>query len=361
MTDFVPGLTLCRQFFHTIVHPIVAATTPDLAYSAALLGSGSEVLGFDTAMSTDHDWGPRVMLFVHEEAYDEVHAPLAHALQTQLPREFGGYPLFIAPAQQLPEAEAVGEEGLYHRVELWTLRHFFRTYLNFEIATTIEAADWLTFPQQKLRAITAGAIFHDEIGLQAVRDQFDWYPHDVWLYLLAAGWNRISQEEHLMGRAGLVGDEIGSTLIANRLVRDLMNLCFLMEKQYAPYPKWFGVAFAQLACARDVSPLLRAVQTALTWQEREEHLVAAYQVAARMHNALGITPSLPTTVEPFFTRPFQVIWGGRFAEALAAQIGDGSLKWLAQNRLLGSIDQFSDSTDLLSDPRWRSVLRELYA
>jgi len=28
--------------------------------------------------------------------------------------------------------------------------------------------------------------------------------------------------------------------------------------------------------------------------------------------------------------------------------------------LIGSIDQLSDSTDLLSDPQWRKTLRKLY-
>jgi hypothetical protein len=33
-------------------------------HAAALLDSGSEVLGFDDAMSTDHHWGPRVLLLL---------------------------------------------------------------------------------------------------------------------------------------------------------------------------------------------------------------------------------------------------------------------------------------------------------
>jgi Domain of unknown function (DUF4037) len=45
-------------------------------------------------------------------------------------------------------------------------------------------------------------------------------------------------------------------LIGARLVHDIMNLCFLLEKQYAPYPKWFGTAFQQLHSAKELGPLL---------------------------------------------------------------------------------------------------------
>ncbi len=137
------------------------------------------------------------------------------------------------------------------------MRGFWLDYLSFDLDREIEPIDWLTFPEQKLRTLMAGAVFHDDIGLQAVRDRFAYYPHDVWLYLLAAGWARIGQEEHLMGRAGYVGDEIGSALIGARLVRDIMRLCFLMERQYAPYPKWFGTAFQQLNAAATLTPILQ--------------------------------------------------------------------------------------------------------
>ena len=63
MTTFIPGIELSRLFFVEAVKPLLEASVPGLLYGAALLGSGSEVLGFDTEMSTDHDWGPRVDIF----------------------------------------------------------------------------------------------------------------------------------------------------------------------------------------------------------------------------------------------------------------------------------------------------------
>ncbi len=202
-------------------------------------------------------------------------------------------------------------------------------------------------------------MFHDDLGLDALRSRFTYYPRDVWLYMLASGWQRIGQEEHLMWRAGHAGDEIGSTIIAGRLVRDVMRLCFLMERQYAPYPKWFGTAFLRLDAGPDLAPILQQALRAETYQERGEALAAAYEYLAAKHNALGITEPLPTERSLFWDRPFQVIWGDRFADAIIAQITDPAVQRLTRGGPIGGIDQFSDSTDL-KHSEWRQAVRGLY-
>ena len=290
---FVPGLTLCAAFYTEAVRPILDEHFPGLAYSAGLMGSGSEVLGFDDAMSTDHDWGPRVQLFVPEEALPGVAEAIHTALAQGLPYTFRGYPTHFSPPNPADNGtqllQAIESGPVNHRVTVSTVRGFVQAYLGFDLATPLEPADWLTFPQQKLRALTGGAVYHDAVGLETMQARFTWYPQDVWLYLLASGWARIGQEEHLMGRAGLAGDELGSGLIGSRLVRDVMRLAFLMERQYAPYPKWFGTAFARLTCGPELLPHLMAAQTAATWQDRQAHLVPAYAILAHMHNRLGLT------------------------------------------------------------------------
>jgi hypothetical protein len=361
---FIPGRELAGLFYTEAVRPILDTAFPDLPHAAALLGTGSEVLGFDTLMSTDHSWGPRVTLYLSPDDHDRYAAAIDDALRRRLPHSFRGYTTnFSEPdandhGVQLMRPTADGPVN--HAVEIVTARRFFIDYLRFDIERPLEPADWLTFAEQKLATLRAGGIYHDDLGLSALRDQFDYYPHDVWLYLLAAGWTRIGQEEHLMGRAGYVGDEIGSALIGSRLVRDLMRLCFLMERQYAPYPKWFGTAFARLRCAPPLMPLLRAAQLAETWQAREAALAPAYEQVAALHNALGLTPPLPAETTSFFGRPFRVIMGDRFARALAAAITDPAVAAIAARKRIGSIDQFSDSTDLVADPIWRPLLRHLY-
>jgi hypothetical protein len=304
------------------------------------------------------------MLFLREPDCERYADAIAESLRRKLPVRFRGYPTnYSEPdpkdnhVQHLREIES---GPVNHRVEVHTTRGFFLAYLGFDLDHTLEPPDWLTFPEQKLGAITAGAVYHDGIGLQAARDRFRYYPRDVWLYLMACGWNRIGQEEHLMGRAGLAGDELGSALIGSRLARDLMRLCFLMEKRYAPYPKWFGTAFSRLACAKALSPSLCRAQFAETWAEREQGLTEACQRVAAMHNALGVTDPLPATVRDFFGRPFKVIALHGFAEALRGRIADPKVRRIANRALVGGVDMISDNTDILSDPRWRPVLRKLF-
>ncbi|HEX6034725.1 MAG TPA: DUF4037 domain-containing protein [Anaerolineales bacterium] len=340
-TNFIPGLKLCGLFYGEIIKPILDLNFPNMRYSAALIGAGSEVLGFDTEMSSDHDWGPRIKLFLDEDNFEENAKAIEVLIKGKLPNRFRNYPV---------QWTIDGPSGNVC-VELLTIRSFFLAYLNFDIRGEIRPADWLTFPEQKLRTVISGEIYRDDLGLQAIRERFGYYPHDVWLYLMAAQWQRIGQEEHLMGRAGMAGDEIGSALIAARLVRDLMRLCFLMEKQYPPYAKWFGTAFARLAGAEVLMPLLSRVLVGSTWLERQEFLVPAYEIVAARHNELEITEALTPKVSHFHGRPFLVIDGGRFAGAIRKKINDPVVKRIAERWLIGNVDQFSDSTDLLDEAR----------
>jgi len=362
---FIPGLELSRRFYQEAVRPLFQAYFPNLRHAAALIGPGSEVLGFDTPMSTDHCWGPRLLLFLSEQDWVAAHQALHETLARHLPPQFLGYSTHFSEPDpqdhgtQLPQLPQPGEP-LNHRVEIHTLRGFCLDLLGWDIESPLTAAAWLTFPQQKLLSITAGAVYWDEAGLEALRARLAYYPQDVWLYLLAAGWARIGQEEHLTGRAGFAGDELGSQLIAARLVRDCMRLAFLMERVYMPYPKWFGSAFARLGCAAQLTPHLQGVLSAPTWQEREPHLCAAYEFLARQHNRLGLTEPLDEQVRPFFGRPFRVLGAERFSTALLAQIRDPEVQQIAAHPPIGSIDLFSDNTDLLESAQWGGKLLGLY-
>ncbi len=357
---FIKGLDLSELFYREAVRPILDARYPKLGHSAARLGFGSDVLGFDTPQSTDHDWGPRFTLFLSEADKARHGDAIDGVLRQELPPEIHGFPTGFGHQDDGTTWMETKEGGpIAHQVRICTVRAFFMGYLNYDPAQEPGIVDWLTFPQQRLRTVASGRIFHDGLGeLEPVRARLHYYPRDVWLYMLAAQWRRIAQEEAFVARCGDVGDDLGSRLIAARLIRELMRLCFLMERQYAPYSKWLGTAFARLACADELLSLFDRVLNAAHWQEREAHLSAAYEAAARMHNAPQIIEPLPTTVSRFHERPYLVPHADRYVDAIWAAIVDEQVRALPVH--LGSVDQFADSTDVLDSLERLGQLRVLY-
>jgi hypothetical protein len=327
---FVPGLELASRFYSEAVRPLLG----NRPHSAALLGSGSDVLGFDTERSTDHGWGPRLKLFVGEADVE----PIRSAVETGLPETFEGW----------PTRYGWDDVPVSHHVEVATVGAWLERQLGFDPRRGVTTLDWLTTPQQLLLEVTRGEVFHDGLGeLGPAREALAWYPDDVWLWLLACQWRRIDQEEPFVGRTAEVGDELGSRLLAGRLCRDVMRLCFLLERRYAPYAKWLGSAFAQLDAAAEVGPALADALAAPEHRGREEALVRAYEAVARRHNALGITAPSEPTVRHFHSRPFRVLGSGRFVDACLERIEDERLR---ARPLVGSVDQLADSTDVLGDP-----------
>ncbi len=347
---FEPGIALCGAFYAEHVRPLLERAFPRLPHSAALLGPGSEVLGCDTATSTDHDWAPRVHVFLAER--DAAMAPqVAAALREGLPSTYRDYPVLCSAAD--------GVGGTWMRAWVGSAATYFRRALGWDAHLAPAPADWLATPTQTLLELTSGAVYSDGTGeLAPLRDRLAWYPHDVWLYVLAAGWQRVGQEEHLMSRAGTVGDELGSAIVGSRLARDLMGLAYLLERRYAPYAKWFGTLFGRLESATVLRPLLWRAQQAADWQSREGALLAADEYLVRRQNLLGLTAPLADEGRPFYSRPYRVIGGEWLASALCEAIGDPAVRALLDCPLIGSVDQWSDSTDL-KRLEWRGAVRRL--
>jgi Domain of unknown function (DUF4037) len=337
---FVPGLELAGAFYAEVVAPIL----DDIPHAAARIGWGSEVLGFDTQRSTDHGWGPRLQIFVAKERVELVR----RAVDDALPDEFRGWPTRFG-WDDIPVS---------HHVEVADLDEWLRVRLGFDPRSEVSPRHWLSTPQQALLEVTGGAMFHDDLGeLTVARQTLAWYPDDVWLWLLACQWRRIDQEEPFVGRAAEVGDDLGSRIVATRLVRDVMRMCFLQERRYAPYSKWLGSAFRNLAASSELEPRLLDVLVATDYQLREGALVEVVQTLAARHNALAITAPVDESARLFHLRPYRVIGSSRFVDACLEGISD---PWLRSLPLVGGIDQFVDSTDVLSEPDTFRGLARVY-
>ncbi|WP_406387725.1 DUF4037 domain-containing protein [Streptomyces sp. NBC_00887] len=346
--EFLPGLELSRILYEEAVRPILDEAYPGLQYAAARVGVGSEVLGFDTARSADHDWGPRLDLFLAPKAAAEYGADLHALLRERLPKDVRGWPTHFRHGDPVdPVGLMERTDGpVNHRVAVNDVSTWLAGRLGPGSASgEPTVGDWLAMPQQRLAEVTGGAVFHDGLGtLTAARRQLAWYPDEVWRYLLACQWQRISQEEAFVGRCAEVGDDLGSAVVTGRLVRDLMRLCLLLGRTYAPYSKWLGSAFRRLPVAEDLMPSLRGAVTATEYAAREQHLCDAYEVVAALQNDTGLAEYVDPTRRRYHNRPFQVLHAERFAHALERTITDQVLRGLP---LSGSVDQWTDNTDLL--------------
>jgi hypothetical protein len=339
-TSFVPGLTLAGEYYTQVVRPLLDAACPGLPHSAALLGAGSEVLGFDSGRSTDHDWGPRLQIFLADGEAGRHTAGIETALARGLQPAFRGYPTAF-PRSHEPGGRA--RPG----VEVAGIGGWLTARLGFDPRTGVSLLDWLATPAQRLAEVTTGRVFHDGTGeLGRARAHLSWYPDDVWRYVLACQWHRIAEEEAFPGRCAEAGDELGSAVVTARLARDLMRLGLLMGRRYPPYSKWLGTAFARMPAAGPLAAALAAAVTAADWPSREAHLGRAYRAAAAWHNDLGLTAPLDPGTRPFYDRPYQVLGAGRFTGALRAGIAGPPLRRLP---LTGACDQFIDSTPALGD------------
>lgn len=338
--SFIPGVELCGAFYEDAVRPLLSGRL----HSAGLLGWGSDVLGYDTERSTDHGWGPRLLVIVQPADVETVSA----LLDDKLPELFRGWPVRYGwdnvPAN--------------HQVSVTTLPAWVLDQLGVDATAGMSSADWLLVPQQRLLGVVAGAVYADESGaLTELRSSLLWYPEQVWRWLLACQWRRLAQEEAFVARTAEVGDELGSAITAARLVRDAMRLVLLLDRTYAPYQKWLGTAFNRLSHPDGLPGFLADVLHARDIGSRQDALAEVYAVLGDRHNNTGLTERVAPDVGDYFQRPGRVLMANRFTHACQATVTDQALRRLP---LYGATDQAIDSTDLLQAPENYHRLANLY-
>jgi uncharacterized protein DUF4037 len=341
------GAELARRFFTDAVEPLLSRAVPGLGYAAARLGSGSDVLGLDDEVSRDHDWGCRLTLLVDEDARDQVPG-ICRMLEAGLPERLGEFPV------RFP---VTWDSSVSHKVEVATVADFAASRLGVDPLGGLSVLDWLTVTGQSVLEVTAGPVFTDRTRtLAPVRALLAWYPPDVERYTLAAGWQRLCQLLPMVGRTAEAGDEFGSRLLSARLAEDVVWLAFALSRRWAPYAKWRGTVFHTLPVAARLAPLLDAVAAATGWREREDALAAACQVLLDIQRERG-HPVPESGVIPFFDRPYRTV-DQAVPQGLLAGVTDPDVARLPP--MVGSVEQWVDSTDVLSSPGRRMALQAAY-
>ncbi|MCL2771998.1 MAG: DUF4037 domain-containing protein [Oscillospiraceae bacterium] len=331
MKEFINGLDLCESFFSEYMLPFIQQHYPDLKFSAGLITAGSQILGYDDIVSTDHGWSASPILFLNDNELN-IRDELAAMFEKNLPSEYKGY-----------------------RSSVWitSINEVIEMYIGKMPQTDIE---WLAVSEHRLLGLTAGKIFLDMLDIEETRKKLSFYPHDVKMYLIASQWSIIAEEQAFMKRTSDVGDEIGSRIICARIAERLMRLCFLYKNKYAPYSKWFGTAFNRLSLD-NIHNEITAALFANTITERERCIVNAQVLVAELHNACNITEPFEIKVQDYYDRDIKVIFTDNFAGIVKEKITNPELK---NCPLIGSMSQIGNLNHLWDNPQRRGKIQQLY-
>lgn len=339
------GIELARRYHEDVVAPLLGVRRPGLRYAAGRLGSGSDVLGLDDATSRDHDWGLRLTLLVEA---DHVAAVERH-LEDGLPDHYAGRPTRFA---------TTWDPTVRQRVEVATAEGFVASRLGLDAAAGLSSVDWLCLTGQSVLEVTAGPVFSDTLGtLTGLRRTLEWYPDDVWRYVVAAGWIRLGEDLPLLGRTGQRGDDLGSRVLCGRLAGTAMHLAFLLSRRWPPYPKWLGTLLTPLPVARDLLPALTSAMSAEHWTGRQAAIAEALAALHEAQRLAGLPTAAGVPTEPFHDRPFL---GVRAAvpDLLLAGVTDPLLQALPPGA--GSVEQWVDNVRVLTNPGHRLAAARSY-
>jgi hypothetical protein len=247
------GLELSRAYYAQHGRPMLEAEFSDLLplLAVGLFGSGSECLGFDDAVSEDHDFEPGFCILLPEEALvDRRQAFLLERAYAKLPREFMGY------TRSLMNPVGGARRGVMRTADFFT-----RTVGTPNGVLDLRA--WLTIPEQALLEATNGEVYHDPFGeVTRIRKTLSAFPEDVRRKRLAGQLLLMAQAgQYNVARCKQHGEPEAAQLACVEFVKSAVSAVFLLNRRYQPYYKW---SFRALRGLPELSELAAPLSKLLT-------------------------------------------------------------------------------------------------
>lgn len=209
----ISGLERARLWSSEVAQHIelnFPALTPRLCL--ALVGTGSECLGYDDDISEDHDFTTRCQIFLDSKDYTDYGEPLRQYFSTIT-------------------------KG---KVQVMLISQFYRAYTLYEKGP-YSLYEYRRVPQDLLRTATNGEVFLDNLGLfTSIRNRLlNYYPEDIRLRKIAFCLNKMAQSgQYNLPRMLNRGDLVAAELARAEFIKYYLDLIHLLNKVYAPFYKW---------------------------------------------------------------------------------------------------------------------------
>ena len=236
------GLALARALYENVFREVLREEFPEIEARTAvgLAGPGSECFGFDDEISRDHDFGPRLCLWLTEEDKENWGARL-QARYAELTRDL---------AKITPQAE--------DRSGVISIPEFFMRFTGCP-GVPEDPIGWLRVADHYLATATNGEVYRDDLGefTGIRRELLKGYPEDVRRKKLAA-------RLYVMGQAGQYNlprclRRGASALARAEFLRAALQAVYLLNRRYAPYYKWLWRGAGGLSRASEAVTLLGAL------------------------------------------------------------------------------------------------------
>ncbi len=258
------GLELSESFYHTYGEALLTERFPELIdrISAGLLGAGSECLGYDDALSRDHDYTPDFCIFLPgEDVISRREAFLLERAYHSLPKEYMG----VKRAVLSP----VGG----NRRGVLRLSEFLMEKLGSPDGQ-LSKEQWLRLPSQYLLEVTNGKVFYDGSGeLTRVRKALAGYPEEIRKKRLAGHLLMMAQAgTYNLARCLRHGETAAAQLALNEFVEEALEVFFLLENRYLPYYKWRFRALRDTGF-KDQEPVLSDLLSGGAFRYTEQELL----------------------------------------------------------------------------------------
>lgn len=276
------GLTLAERYFDRYGSELLDGEFAPWRERIAvgLSGDGSDCLGFDDEQSRDHDWGPGFCLWLTDEDYAAIGAPLQQAYD-RLPKCFDGF------------ARSTTEWG-DGRIGVLQTGTWYKQFLGHPDGPQT-LFDWLRIPEKYLAACTSGRVFHDPLDdfSQRRRRLLAFYPEDVRLAKIAARCMSIGQAGQYNFTRGLGrGEAFVAQYAETSFCNDLMSLVYLLNRRYAPYYKWRHRGLPALPrLGGIVHERITAMMSSRDADEKRAHIEALCAMTVAELQADGLTGS----------------------------------------------------------------------
>ena len=266
-TTWISNLERSRIFYETYGKEMIHAKFPGYEdrIAVGVVGEGSDCFGFDDFISADHDYETGFCMWLTEADYSEIGKELQMEYEN-LVRQYGkpcSHDLFLQERRGV-----FSINGFYDNL--------LKTALDYEECAKEDGFDsdgvtrfeqqmpvfWEQVGEQQLAAAVNGEVFFDKAGIfTTVRQQLrDYYPDMIWRKKLAQGLHDFSQYAQsnyprMMARK----DVVTSKLCMAKSMETVMNLVYLLRKEYAPYYKWKKKGLESMSLRRDIFPLVHAI------------------------------------------------------------------------------------------------------